>query len=53
MRELTSKSVRDNNTFEQPDVIKSPEEKPVSLRGRTFTQTLAPHSVQSLVLDLG
>lgn len=53
VRELTSKSVRDNNTFEQPEAIKSPEEKPVSLRGRTFTQTLAPHSVQALVLDLG
>jgi alpha-N-arabinofuranosidase len=52
MRELTSASVRDQNTFEHPDVIKSPQEKPVALRGRTFTQTVPAHSLQSLVLDL-
>ena len=52
MRELTSASVPDQNPFEHPDVIKSPQEKPVALRGRTFTQTVPAHSLQSLVLDL-
>jgi alpha-L-arabinofuranosidase len=52
LRELTSANVRDQNTFEQPDVVKSPSEKSVSLRGRTFTQTVPAHSLQSLVLDL-
>jgi alpha-L-arabinofuranosidase len=53
MRELTSGNVRDQNTFEQPDAIKSPQAKTVSLRGRTFTQSVPAHSLQSLVLDLG
>ena len=53
VRELMSGSVRDQNTFEHPNVIKSPQEKPVALRGRAFTQTVPAHSLQSLVLDLG
>jgi alpha-L-arabinofuranosidase len=52
VRELTSANVRDQNTFDQPDVIKSPAEKKVALQGRTFTQTVPAHSLQSLVLDL-
>jgi alpha-L-arabinofuranosidase len=52
LRELTSPNVRDQNTFDQPEVIQSPVEKSVSLRGRTFTQNVPAHSLQSLVLDL-
>jgi alpha-L-arabinofuranosidase len=52
LRELTSANVRDQNTFEQPEMIKAPLEKTVSVRGRTFTQTVPAHSLQSLVLDL-
>lgn len=52
LRELNSANVRDQNTFDQPEVIKSPAEKSVSLRGRKFVQTVPAHSLQSLVLDL-
>jgi alpha-L-arabinofuranosidase len=52
VRELSSGNVRDQNTFEQPEVIQSPPEKTLSVSGRRFTQTVPAHSLQSLVLDL-
>ena len=52
VRELTSANVRDQNTFDQPEVIKSPVEKSLSVSGRKFTQTVPAHTLQSLVLDL-
>jgi alpha-L-arabinofuranosidase len=53
MRELTSASVQDHNTFENPDAIKAPAERRLTLSGRKFVHTIPAHSIQSLVLNLG
>jgi alpha-N-arabinofuranosidase len=52
LRELTSGNVRDENSFEHPDVIKAPAEKHMAYSGRKFVHEIPAHSVQSLVLEL-
>ncbi len=52
LRELTSQSVQDQNTFENPDVVKPSARKHVAYSGNKFTHTIPPHTLQSLVLDL-
>ena len=52
LRQLTSASVHDQNTFDRPNVVLPSAEKRVSVSGRRFTQMVPAHSVQALVLDL-
>jgi alpha-N-arabinofuranosidase len=49
-RQLTSKDARDQNTFEEPNVVKASQEKTLSVRGNQFVRQLAPHSVETLIL---
>ncbi len=52
LRELTSSNVRDQNTFDHPDVVVATAAKHLSLSGHHFTHTVPPHSVQTLVVNL-
>lgn len=52
VRQLTSASVRDQNTFDHPNGVVATDPKRVSVTGRRFTQTLPAHSLQSLLLEL-
>ena len=47
---LTASSVRDQNTFEKPDVVRPQAGKPISFSGNSFVQVVPAHSVQALVL---
>ena len=51
-RELTSADVRDENSFERPNVIAASNEKPLSASANPFTWTIPPHTVQALVVRL-
>lgn len=53
LRQLTSANVRDENTFSQPNVVKASPENPISVKGYPFVHSLAPHSVDTLVLRKG
>ena len=52
LRELTSSSVRDQNTFDHPNVVVATTAKRLSLSGHQFTHTVPPHSLQTLVVNL-
>ena len=49
-RQLTSANVRDENTFDQPNVVRPGAATPISVKGNSFVHQLAPHSVETLVL---
>jgi alpha-L-arabinofuranosidase len=49
-RQLTSANVRDENTFNQPNVVKVSPGKPISVKGNSFVHQLAPHLLETLVL---
>ncbi len=49
-RQLTSGSVRDQNTFSQPSLVKAGPEKPISVKGNPFVHEIPPHSVETLLL---
>jgi alpha-N-arabinofuranosidase len=53
LRELTSGSVRDENTLEKPDVIPSPVQKQLTIQGNKFVQVVPAHTLQALVLQVG
>jgi alpha-N-arabinofuranosidase len=53
MRELTSASVRDENTLERPDVITLSTSRPVRASGSNFVHTVPAHTAQTLVLNVG
>jgi alpha-L-arabinofuranosidase len=52
VRELTSASVRDENTLDAPDVIKLSAPKAVSASGNKFVHVVPAHSAQTLVLGV-
>lgn len=49
-RLLTSANVRDENTFEKPNVVKPGPQKPLSVKGNPFLHQIPPHSLETLVL---
>jgi alpha-N-arabinofuranosidase len=49
-RQLTSANVRDENSFDQPNVVRPSSEAPISVKGGSFVHQLAPHSLETLVL---
>lgn len=51
-RELTSRDVRDQNSFDEPNVIGPPSEKPLSASGASFTWTVPAHTLQALIMKL-
>jgi alpha-N-arabinofuranosidase len=53
MRELTSASVRDENTLDKPDVIKLSAPKSLSVSGNKFVHTVPAHTAQTLLLNVG
>lgn len=53
MRELTSASVRDENTLDKPDVIKLSAPKTLRVSGHKFVHTVPAHSAQTLLLSVG
>ena len=52
VQQLTAPDVRDQNTFEKPDVVRPQAGKPITLSGNRFVQLVPAHSVQALVLKL-
>ncbi len=53
MRELTSASVRDENTLDRPDVVRASGPKQLSDSGNKFVHTVPAHTVQALLLQVG
>jgi len=53
LRELISKSVRDENTFEKPSTVLPPTEKTIAWKGTKVVHVLPPHTIQAIVAELG
>lgn len=53
LRELTSASVRDENTLDSQDAIRASAPKPLSVSENRFVHTVPAHTAQALVLQVG
>jgi alpha-N-arabinofuranosidase len=53
LRQLTSESVRDENTFEQPHKVEPSASKAISIPGDRSVQEIPPRSITSVVLRAG